>query len=615
MVRPRRPGALASLLLVASVSGAVAATGAAAPQQAADPETAVQAYRELLTRDPGNAQVRSNLGAALAALGRYGEAIEAYRGALEITPGNSLIRMNLALSYYKSADIPRAVEELDALHREAPGDLRTTLLLADCRLRLGEYDAVVDLLRPLEAGDPDNRPVLYLMGMALIRSGKPEEGQLRVERLMRGGNSAEVHYLLGAASFLSKDYPRALDELSKALALNAGLPLLRSHYGRALLFTGDADGAERALREALTGDPNDYDANYYLASILAARRRPEEARPFAERALQLRPGSEEARKLLVGPEPSAEAPPPMDASGYTDLRQDGYPIRSRVRVVPPSRTKLVDTDLVIGVVVEGQARAYPVNLMFGPSNEALNDVLAGVPVAATWCPVAHSAVVFERTVRGRVVDLGALGLEQGVFKLYDRETRSTWSQVSGIASGGPLRGQALRKRESMLTTWGEWLRLHPQTTVYFDPALPDRHAYNKDVIARITRAAEGPLRNEDLVVGVEGTTPPRAWLLRKLGASRVLNDVAGNDPVVVFLAEDGVTVRVMRRRVDGRVLTFAAEGDRLRDTETGSRWDGLTGRAVSGPLEDRRLETLVATTALWYAWRSQRPETTIWEGR
>jgi Flp pilus assembly protein TadD len=574
----------------------------------------VRGYRELLSHDPGNAKVRSNLGAALAALGRYGEAIQVYREALGLAPADPVIRLNLALAYYKSADVPRAAEELDALHREQPGDLRTTLLLADSRLRLGEYDTVASLLRPVEAADPSNRAVLYMLGMALIRGGKPEEGQPRVERLMQGGNAAEAYYLLGATSFLSKDYPRALEDLTKALALNPHLPSLRSYYGRALFFTGDADGAERALREALAADPNDYDANYFLASILVNRERPDEARPLAEHALQLRPGSEEARKLLAGPQPSGGAPPPTDASNYTELREEGYPIKSGLSVVLPGQTKLVDSDLVIGVVVDGQARAYPVNLMFGPANEAVNDVLAGVPVAATWCPIAHSAVVFERTVRGRVVDLGALGLENGVFKLYDRQTRSTWSQVSGVASRGPLRGRALRKRESMLTTWGKWRRLHPETTVYLDTTLPDHHPYNEDAIARITLAGDGPLRNEDLVAGVESATPPRAWLLRKLGASRVLNDVAGEDPVVVFLAEDAVTVRIMRRRVGGRVLTFAAEGDRLRDAETGSVWDGLTGRAVSGPLAGRRLETLVVTTALWYAWRSQRPGTSLWEG-
>jgi Flp pilus assembly protein TadD len=318
MTRPYCLGVLVGVVLAgplpAGVQTAATRAGEGSAQQPADLENAVRAYRELLARDSGNAKVRSNLGAALAALGRYEEAIQAYREALEVASGDPVIRLNLALAYYKSADIPRAAEELDRLHRDRPEDLRTTLLLADCRLRMGDYGVAESLLRPVEAAQPDDRAVLYMLGMALIRSGKPEEGQLRVERLMRDGDSAETHYLLGAASFMSREYPRALQDLTKALALNPRLPSLRSYYGRALLFTGDPDGAERALREALAEAPNDYDANYILAMILANRQRPAEARPLAERALQLRPGSEDPRTLLAGLDQPGGAAQPADAS-------------------------------------------------------------------------------------------------------------------------------------------------------------------------------------------------------------------------------------------------------------------------------------------------------------
>ena len=305
---------LAGVVLGAPLAADATSGGQAPPPSAADLENALRAYLAHLAREPGDVKVRSNLGAVLAALGRYGEAIEAYKEALALAPADPVVRMNLALAYYKSADIPRAAEQLDALHREQPDDPRTTLLLADCRLRLGEYDTVVGLLRPVESADPENQAVLYMLGMALIRSGMPEEGQLRVERLMRGGDTAEAHYLLGAASFMSGEYPRALQDFSKALALDPHLPSLRSYYGQALLFTGDPEGAERVLREALAADPNDYEANYYLASILAVRKQPAEARPLAEHALQLRPGSRDARKLLAElDQPGGTAPPP-DAS-------------------------------------------------------------------------------------------------------------------------------------------------------------------------------------------------------------------------------------------------------------------------------------------------------------
>jgi hypothetical protein len=303
-----------------------------------------------------------------------------------------------------------------------------------------------------------------------------------------------------------------------------------------------------------------------------------------------------------------------DQSGYTELHEPPFPVRSGLTVVPAAEASLRDDDLVIGVVVGGEARAYPVNLMWEPQNEALNDALGGEPVAVTWCPIAHSAVVYDRSLDGRTLDLGAVGLDKGVFILYDPQTRTRWSQVSGRATRGPQEGRVLRKKPSTVTTWGRWRRLYPATSVYADPGLPARRRFTEESMARITQSGGGPVVNEDLVAGIEGRRGPRAYLLRKLAGPRVVNDEVDGEPVAVFLAEDGVTVSVLLRTTDGRTLTFAADGDSLRDAETGTLWDPLSGRSVSGPLAGRALQPFTVTTALWYAWRSQRPGTSLWQG-
>ncbi len=281
-------------------------------------EEAVEAYGEVVELNAGHAGAWSNLGVALAALGRYEEAIGAYRRALEIVPGDHRIRRNLALAHYKANAISEAAEELASLHLAEPNDVRTTLLLADCRLRLGDFARVEELLGPLEAAQPDNRALLYLLGMALVRGGKEEKGQRLVERLMAGGDTAEAHYLLGSAAFMARNYPQAVEEFSRAIALDPSLPSLNSYYGRALLFTGDAEGAESVLRDAVAADPNDFEAQYHLASILATLGRPEEARLFADRAVQLRPQAEAARSLLVSLDHSGDTEPPLDVSPLVD---------------------------------------------------------------------------------------------------------------------------------------------------------------------------------------------------------------------------------------------------------------------------------------------------------
>jgi hypothetical protein len=222
-------------------------------------------------------------------------------------------------------------------------------------------------------------------------------------------------------------------------------------------------------------------------------------------------------------------------------------------------------------------------------------------------------VVYDRRIEERELEFGAVGLDEGVFFLYDDETRSWWSQILGRAVAGPLEGRELRKLPSTLTTWGRWRSLHPETTVFADPQLPGRRRFTEETFSRITLAGDaGGVVNEDLVVAVELSHGARAWLLRHLAPRRVVNDEVAGEPVVVFLARDAVTARVWGRAVGGRVLTLTAEGDRMRDAETGTLWDPLTGRALEGPLEGKGLAPVVFTHALWYAWRDQRPDTTLW---
>src|SRR5262249_600113 len=138
-----------------------------------------------------------------------------------------------------------------------------------------------------------------------------------------------------------------------------------------------------------------------------------------------------------------------DQSHYTQLKPEGYPIRSELSARPAGEASLGDDDLVIGVVVGGAARAYPVNLMWEPVNGVVNERVGGQPISATWCPIAHSAVVYDASREGERVELGAVGLRDGVFILYDRATRSWWSQVAGTAVQGPLAGQRLAKHASI----------------------------------------------------------------------------------------------------------------------------------------------------------------------
>ena len=269
--------------------------------QAGDLDAAIAGYQACIAADPSRVDARSNLGAVLAKEGHYQEAIAQYVAALKAASPDVVpnLRFNLGLAYYKAFEIRDAAAEFEALHAIQPGNLNVALLLADCRLRMGEFQKAADVVAPLESANIENEALNYVLGLALIRSGRAAEGQVRVDRILRKGESAEGHFLLGSALFAGRDFPGAVKELSRAAALNPEVPSLQSYLGQALLFTGDADGAAAAFRKELAANPNDFDANFQLASILARRGETQESKHLLDRAVLVRPDSDEARNALA----------------------------------------------------------------------------------------------------------------------------------------------------------------------------------------------------------------------------------------------------------------------------------------------------------------------------
>lgn len=295
--------ASALVFLFASLAGAQkdpnpACLNASELHRAGSVQDAIPEYQACVKLHPGVAELRSDFGAALARLGRYEESIEQYREALKIAPGNPAVRRNLALAFYKSGAMAKAAEVLNSLHQEEPGDLQVILLLADSNLQMGELQRVIGLLTPIEPQHRDDRAFSYMLGTALIRSGRVREGQALVDGILRDADSAEARFLLGTAAFMKQDYPHAVAEFAKAIQLNPGLPSLYSYYGQALLLTGDADGADAAFRKELGSNPADFESNLMLGEILAQRGHALDALDFLKRAAQVRPDSLEARHEL-----------------------------------------------------------------------------------------------------------------------------------------------------------------------------------------------------------------------------------------------------------------------------------------------------------------------------
>jgi tetratricopeptide (TPR) repeat protein len=263
-------------------------------QQHGDDALAVRKYQELLKSYPDAIEVRANLGAALAKLGRYDEAIVEYRAVLA-KKDNAGLRLNLALAYYKKGALGEAVGQLAVLNGAQPDDTRIATLLADCYARLGQDSPAIAVLKPVEAAHPDDLAVAWLLGSALIRGGHNRDGLERVERAAREGNRPEAYLLAGQTAVKMGDFERAGDDANAALRLDPRLAGAETLRGTVLSYMGDTQGAIAALRKAVEADPNDFEAQLALGAVLNTERDLEGSRQHLERALELKPDSNLAR--------------------------------------------------------------------------------------------------------------------------------------------------------------------------------------------------------------------------------------------------------------------------------------------------------------------------------
>ena len=256
-------------------------------QQRGDFQAAIRDYKKVIELRPKTVEAKVNLGAALVRAGQFDEAIAMYQAVLPMVSQKSPVLLNLALAYYKKNDFQAAHDQFQTLHEAQPMDARVAVLLGDSDLKLGKAVDAVALLEPLEAANEKNLDLAYVLGSALIATGRRREGVTRIERVAKQSNSADSFMLAGSTLLQLNEFEAARRDLDQAVRLAPTLPGLYSLAGTARDKTGDVRAAEAAFREALKLNPDDFDANLYLGAILLKHRDLVESRPYLERAVRL----------------------------------------------------------------------------------------------------------------------------------------------------------------------------------------------------------------------------------------------------------------------------------------------------------------------------------------
>jgi hypothetical protein len=289
---------------------------------------------------------------------------------------------------------------------------------------------------------------------------------------------------------------------------------------------------------------------------------------------------------------------------------------------------------VIVVLAESEARAYPLTILL--LHEIVNDSIAGLAIAVTYCPLCNSPIVYEREVDGQVLRMGITGnLYNNNFLMYDDLTESWWHQFTGEALVGDYVGRVLRVYPSQVVAFNNFARHYPRGDVLAgDEFLPNQSYtmnpymdYDESSSPMLNRGDYDPrLPAMERVLGVHANGTIMAYPFSDLEDVGAVNDQIGGSAIVVFWqpgaasALDGLTIQNSRdvgqaaifgRMVNGRELHFTIVGERIIDTETQSEWN-IFGEAIEGHLKGSQLERYTSFAQFWFAWASAYPETSIY---
>lgn len=272
---------------------------------------------------------------------------------------------------------------------------------------------------------------------------------------------------------------------------------------------------------------------------------------------------------------------PLEDIAFGGPPKDGIPALSHPDLVAVAdATHLSDDDRVIGVVIGGEARAYPVRaLMY---HEAVNDDVGGTPIAVIYCPLCDSVSVVDRTVNGNIHEFGISGLlVNSNVLLYDRIDDSLWSQLGLRAISGPNAGTSLTHLPWELTTASDWKARHPDSMVMTFDTGHDRN-YERTPYPEY-------LASDMLLFPISNHDQRLSRRTRVVGVK--LGDTVRAYPTAVI-----------RRAPDGTVR------DSIGDMAIVLEADGEAGsvRVVEAPPAAQVVHTF------WFAWAAFHPETEIY---
>jgi hypothetical protein len=303
---------------------------------------------------------------------------------------------------------------------------------------------------------------------------------------------------------------------------------------------------------------------------------------------------------------------------YKFLAEKMFYIPKHKILVPVSDNKISPLQLVIGIEQNGEAKAYPIEII--GYHHQVQDTIGGSPVLITYCTVCRTGRAFSPFVEEKFQHFRLVGMDHFNAMFEDELTKSWWRQVNGEAVAGPLKGNYLKEIFTHQMTLAEWISYYPNTLILQpDSSFLEKYKGLKgfdegSIDSDLERRDSGSWEKKSWIIGISLNHFSRAYDWNDLLKQKVINDSIHNTPVVLALHNDNSSFSCWKSMVGDSVLVFVRNDslERLQDLQSGSLWD-YTGVCRVGYFKGKQLQTVQAYQEFWHSWKTFHPNTAVYK--
>lgn len=277
-----------------------ASAGAADPQKLfvrgetalakGDLEAAETSFRQVLAIDPRAAAAYANLGVIAMRRKQWTTALAELRKAEKLAPQMAGVRLNIGLAYYRQNDFWHAIPAFESVVKDQPDSVQARFLLGQCYFLTNRWVEAVDTLQPIWPQQSNDLNYLYALGISADKAERKDLSDLALGKLAEvGGDSPEVHLLLGKAKLNLEAYDDSVKELTAAYEADPKLTFVNFYLGMAYAKKGDYPKAEAAFQRDIALEP-DVVFNYdELGNVYFQMERDADAEKAYQQALKIEP--------------------------------------------------------------------------------------------------------------------------------------------------------------------------------------------------------------------------------------------------------------------------------------------------------------------------------------